>query len=85
MSVKIRLSKTGKKHQISFRIAAFDTKRKRDGKFLEILGYYYPHGKTPLLKISQERFNFWLSHGAKPTEAVTKLLNQTQNDKRLKQ
>ena len=43
MSVRIRLAKTGKKHQISYRIVACDSRAKRDGKFLEILGFYNPH------------------------------------------
>lgn len=80
MSVRIRLTKVGKKHQVSFRIVAQDAKSKRDGKFLEILGFYNPHAK-PELKIKDDRMNFWILRGAKPTEAVTKLLSEL-NDKR---
>ena len=80
MSVRIRLTKVGKKHQISFRIVAQDAQTKRDGKFLEILGFYNPHVK-PKLKIKDDRMNFWILRGAKPTEAVTKLLSEL-NDKR---
>jgi len=77
MSVKIRLTKTGKKHQVSFRIVAQDTRTKRDGKFLEILGFYNPQIPSPQnLKVKKGRLIFWLSKGAKPTEAVNKLLER---------
>jgi small subunit ribosomal protein S16 len=76
MSVKIRLTKTGKAHQISYRIVAQDTRSKRDGKFLEILGYYNPYNK-PQLKIDNEKLNSWVQKGAKPTEAVSKLIEKS--------
>jgi small subunit ribosomal protein S16 len=75
MSVKIRLAKTGKKHQISYRIAAQDTRSKRDGKFLEILGYYNPFNK-PALKVDNERVSFWQKNGATLTQAVKNLLTE---------
>ena len=80
MSVVIRLSKTGKKHQISYRFIAADKRDPRDGKFLEILGYYNPHNK-PFLKVNQERINYWIEKGAKPTEAVSKLLGKQNLDR----
>jgi len=80
MSVRIRLTKVGKKHQISFRIVAQDAQAKRDGKFLEILGFYNPHAK-PKLKIKDDRLSFWSLRGAKPTDGVAKLLGEL-NDKK---
>lgn len=77
MAVRIRLTKTGKKHQISYRIVAQDAKSKRDGKFLEILGFYNPSTEAAgNLKIDQERLNQWLAKGAKPTETVSKLIQK---------
>ncbi len=64
MSVKIRLSLTGKTHQISYRVVAQDTRSKRDGKFLEILGHLNPHQKKDAIKIDKERIKYYLSHGA---------------------
>ena len=72
MSVKIRLSLTGKTHQRSYRVVAQDTHSKRDGKFLEILGSLDP--KKNVLKIKKDRIDFWLSKGAKPTISVSKIL-----------
>lgn len=77
MSVKIRLAKTGKKHQISYRIVAQDSHAKRDGRFLEILGYYNPNIKNSgknRMKIDMEKIRYWISKGAKPSEAVAKLI-----------
>jgi len=82
MSVKIRLAKVGKKHQVSYRIVAQDTKSKRDGKFLENIGFYNPHNKSQNFKIKMDRLEFWLSKGARPTEGVAKLLSKTSNAKR---
>lgn len=76
MSVKIRLAKTGKTHQISYRVVAQDTRAKRDGKFLEILGSFNPQDKKGTgTKIKQDRVKFWVENGAKPTPAVGNLLN----------
>ena len=75
MSVRIRLSKVGKTHQVSFRIVACDSRVKRDGKFLENLGFYNPHKKVPEdFKLNEARYDAWLKRGAKPTEGVLKLL-----------
>ena len=75
MSVKIRLSKVGRKHQVSFRIVACDTRTKRDGKFLENLGFFNPYNK-PQLKIDRERYKSWITKGAKPSPTVAKLISQ---------
>ena len=75
MSVKIRLAKTGKKHQISFRVVAQDSKTKRDGKFLEILGFCSPKSQTvSKIKLNHERIKYWIAKGAKPTASVAKLI-----------
>ena len=81
MAVKIRLAKTGKTHQISYRIVAQDVRSKRDGRFLEILGFWQPYIKDQKkgLSIKIQRVAYWLSQGARPTKAVTKLLEATKN------
>ena len=78
MSVKIRLSRTGKTHQVSYRIVAQDTRAKRDGRFLEILGFYSPHNK-PSLRVNQNKLDDWIKNGALPTPAVAKLLTQNES------
>lgn len=82
MAVKIRLAKVGRKHQIAYRVLATDQRSKRDGRFLEILGYYCPYLKDDnRFNVKKDRINYWLGKGAKPTEAVTKLLKSTTNQK----
>ncbi len=72
MSVKLRLAITGKAHQRSYRIVAQDTKSKRDGAFLEILGSL--DSKKTVQNVKKERVDFWISKGAKPTQTVAKIL-----------
>lgn len=76
MSVKIRFARTGKKHNINYRIVAQDTHSKRDGRFLEILGNVEPKGKDRTnFNIVKARYEFWLSKGARPTPAVSQLIS----------
>lgn len=78
MSVKIRLAKVGKKHQISYRIVAIDTRTKRDGRFLEILGHFNPQNEIGL-NIKRARADYWIQKGAKPTKTVAKILEESVN------
>lgn len=73
MAVRIRLRQVGKKRQRSYWIVAANLRSKRDGKFLERLGFYDPNCDPPKLKINQERLKYWLSVGAQLTETVKKL------------
>ena len=72
--VKIRLARVGSKNQPKYRIVATDEKFKRDGRFLEILGHYDPTVDPFIIKTDDDRFKYWLSVGAQPTESVKKLL-----------
>lgn len=72
--LKIRLTQTGTKNKKKYRIIAIDESKKRDGKAKEILGFYDPTVKPPIIKIDTERISYWQSVGAQLTEAVKKLL-----------
>lgn len=72
--VKIRLFRTGARNQPSFRIVATDARVKRDGKILEVLGFYDPKTKPATVKIKMDRVKYWLSLGAQPTEVVKKII-----------
>lgn len=77
MSVKIRLAIAGKKNQIAYRIIATDTHTKRDGKFLEILGFYNPtSGSSDKLRIDKEKIDAWVKKGAVVTDAVKLLIEK---------
>ena len=65
--VKIRLSRFGSKHNPHYRIVVTDARRKRDGAYLESLGYYDPRKTTPdWLKVNVERARYWPGWGLPP-------------------
>lgn len=77
MSVTIRLRRGGKTHQPMFRFVATDSRMPRDGRFLEILGWYRPLDKPAKLKIDVERTLEWLKRGAQPSDTVASLYKQS--------
>lgn len=72
MAVRIRLSRVGKKKAPFYRIVAIDSRKKRDGEFLEDLGTYNPL-TGQIIQFHQERINAWISKGAIPTDSVLKI------------
>jgi len=64
----------GKKKQPTYRIIAADSRSPRDGRFIEILGYYDPKQEQSKIVIDNERTVSWLRQGAQPSETVGKLL-----------
>jgi small subunit ribosomal protein S16 len=73
--VRIRLRRVGLKHQPSYRIIAADKEAPRDGRFLEILGFYNPRTDPATIEIKEDRLFDWMSKGAQPSESVVKLMN----------
>ncbi|MEX2373461.1 MAG: 30S ribosomal protein S16 [Dehalococcoidia bacterium] len=74
--LKIRLRRTGQKHQPSYRIVVADKDSPRDGRFIEILGHYNPRTEPVTFVVKEERVQHWVSQGAQPTETVHRLLHQ---------
>jgi len=75
MSVVIRLSGTGKTHAISYRIVATEKWSKRDGRYIEILGFYNPWQREgDRYKLDKVRYDYWLSKGAKASPTVLELI-----------
>lgn len=73
MSVKIRLTRTGKKSQPNYRIIAIDEGKKNNGKNIEIVGSYNPKGENNVV-FNKEAVEKWLKLGAQPSLTVRKLL-----------
>ncbi len=73
--IKIRLSKTGAKKQTSYRIVVCETRSKRDGKNLAVLGFYNPKTQPATIQIKKKLLDFWLKKGAQLTPTVKKLLS----------
>ena len=75
MAVALRMSRQGKKKSPFYRIVAADKRKARDGKFIELLGTYHP--TTKVLKLDQEKYQKWLSVGAKPSGTLHAIVRRT--------
>lgn len=73
--LKIKLSQTGKKKSHKYRIIVAEAKSKRDGKNIDIVGWYDPSISPSVFKISSQKLKYWLERGAKLTPAVRKIIN----------
>jgi len=71
--VRIRLRRVGLKGQASYRIVVADKESPRDGRFLEILGFYNPRTEPSTISVKEDRVYDWMSKGAQPTESVAQL------------
>ncbi len=77
--VKIRMRRTGCTNHATYRIVAADSRSPRDGKFLEILGWYDTQIKENNFKLDLARVDYWLSQGAKPSTTVASLIRRAKN------
>jgi len=73
MAVKIRLTRMGAKKAPFYRIVATDSRKARDGQYLEQIGYYDPNKQPAEVKIDEAIANKWLGNGAQPTDTVRDL------------
>jgi len=76
--VKIRLTRIGKRKQPAYRVVAVDSRRRRDGRVLEFLGYYNPVRKEVRLK--QERISGWIGKGAQMSDTVRSLFKTARRE-----
>jgi len=68
--VRIRLRRIGLKGQPTYRVVAADKESPRDGRFLEILGFYNPRTQPATVHLKEDRVYHWMKNGALPTESV---------------
>ena len=76
MAVKIRLARLGAKKRPFYRLVAADSESPRDGKFLEILGFYDPMKDPAVVKVHKEKVNYWLEKGAVVSGSVRSILKK---------
>lgn len=74
--IRIRLSRVGKKGRPSYRIVVAEATAPRDGSYLEWIGNYDPMANPPAVTLKQDRAAHWLSVGASPSDAVSRILDQ---------
>ncbi len=75
--VKIRLKRMGAHKKPFYRVVVADSRRARDGRFIEEIGYYNPLKDPAEIKIDSEKAKKWLGHGAQPTEVVKGLFKKS--------
>ena len=75
--VKIRLKRMGAHKKPFYRIVVADSRNARNGRFIEEIGYYDPLKQPPVIKVDNERAEYWLGEGAQPTDVVRDLLKKS--------
>ncbi len=74
--VKIRLTRMGARNRPFYRVVVADSKARRDGPFIEIVGYYDPKKEPSEIKIDADKVKYWIERGAQPTDSVKRLLQR---------
>jgi small subunit ribosomal protein S16 len=74
--VKIRLTRLGAHKRPFYRVVIADSRARRDGPFIEILGTYDPLKEPSEVKLNVEKVKYWLQRGAQPTDIVKKLIQR---------
>jgi small subunit ribosomal protein S16 len=70
----IRMRRTGSKKRPFFRVVVSEARSKKEGEFVEVLGFYNPRTKPAVVEINKERITHWIAKGARPTDSVRTLL-----------
>ncbi len=78
--VVIRLSRQGSKHDPKYRVMVADSRRPRDGKFIEIVGRYNPmaRGSEKKIDLKLDRIQEWINKGAQPSDTVKSLIRKAE-------
>ena len=75
--VRLRLRRVGRKKQPSYRLVAADKESPRDGRFLEIVGFYNPRTEPETITLKEDRIYHWLKNGAQPSDAADRIFKTT--------
>jgi small subunit ribosomal protein S16 len=74
--LSIRLRRTGSKKRPFFRVVVSEGRSKKEGQFIEVLGFYNPRTKPAVVEINKERIAYWIGVGARPSDSVRTLLGR---------
>ncbi|MBN1487661.1 MAG: 30S ribosomal protein S16 [Anaerolineae bacterium] len=74
--LKIRLRRVGRKKQPSYRVVVAESTSPRDGRFVEVVGFYNPRTEPETIQVKEDRILYWLSVGAQPSNSMAKLLTK---------
>ncbi len=81
--IAIRLMRLGAKKRPFYRIVAIDSRKPRESKAKDIIGYYDPLKEPPEIKIDLEKANYWLERGAQASKTVRSLMKRVTNPEKL--
>ncbi|MCX8065720.1 MAG: 30S ribosomal protein S16 [Candidatus Hydrogenedentes bacterium] len=77
MATVIRLKRGGRTHDPYYRIVVMDSRERRQGKELDIVGYYQPKAKpNPVTEFDEEKLKYWIGIGAIPSDTVRSLIRK---------
>ncbi len=72
----IRMTRMGRKKRPFYRIVVTDSRKRRDGGWIESIGHYNPIGADKTLILDEERFNYWISVGAQMSDTIKKITSK---------
>jgi small subunit ribosomal protein S16 len=78
LAVAIRLTRVGATKRPAYRVIAIDKRRSRDGRALEILGFYDPLTEPATVQLDTDKIQAWIGKGAQPSDTVVKLMRQAE-------
>ena len=78
MSVVIRLRRAGSRKRPFYHMVVADSRMRRDGRFIEAVGYYNPMSRPETIEFSEEKIRGWIQKGAKPSETIDRLIKRKQ-------
>jgi small subunit ribosomal protein S16 len=78
LAVAIRLTRVGATKRPAYRVIAIDKRRSRDGRALEILGYYDPLTEPATVRLETDKIKAWIGKGAQPSDMVVRLMRQAE-------
>ena len=73
MATVVRLTRMGRKKRPFYRIVVTDSRKRRDGGWIESIGYYNPLTEPETIKFDEERLNYWIGVGAKLSDRVKRI------------
>ncbi len=73
MATVVRLTRMGRKKRPFYRIVVTDSRKRRDGGWIESIGYYNPLTEPETIKFDEERLNYWMGVGAKLSDRVKRI------------
>jgi len=76
MTVRIRLQRLGKPKRPYYKVVAIDSRSKRQGAPIEVLGQFDPMLKENKAKLNKERIDYWIKQGAQPSRVVSSLIKK---------